>query len=413
MKSSEPNPRRAETYEELIGLIEFCKTGKLFEVQDWIRAGKPVNLPSSFKKKAWQRSPLRMAMDCGFHSLVKVLLEGGALIDEPDYSPLEQAVLKRRLDLVDLLVKNGAEISSVDMETVFEAWNPGIVNYFIAHGADVETGHPLARALCSKIRPALGLLKRYKERFPSFQEQANIALRHHCWEGSVKWVALMLWAGADPYAKGPSSPWDEPDPEEDNNALELAALLGHSDIFKLKGLRLDPRRPEAEALLLLACHPEKADILGILLDKGFSPKEQEDRGSSLIEAILSGMCWDRDFNPLSDHKRQRKNLDKYFCREKIKMLHILVRHGARWEPRDRRAIDFARSCLLKMTPDYTAEFIWIMTGYKACSVEALEQLLRPPSIRSLVSCHLPRIREMIEAFKKSSMSRGNLSRDWK
>lgn len=122
----------------------------------------------------------------------------------------------------------------------------------------------------------------------------------------------------------------------------------------------------------------------------------------MIEAILSGMSWDYDFNPLSDYRRQRKNLDKYFCREKIKRLHMLVRHGGRWEPRDRRAIDFARNCLLKMTPDYTLEFIWIITGYNACSIESIEQLLRTPSIRSLVSNHLSRIGDMMGSFKRSS-----------
>jgi len=239
----------------------------------------------------------------------------------------------------------------VDVGTVFENWSPEMVEYFIENGADLETGNPLAWALCAKIRPALGLLMRYKDRYPSFREQANIALRRHCWDGNLKWVSLILWAGADPYSKGPSSPGDEPDPEEDNSALELAAFWGHSDIFKLKGLRLNSRHPESGALLRSACHPEKADILRILLEKGFNPKEQEDRGSSLIEAILSGMSWDREFNPFSGYTRQRKNLDKCFCREKIKMLHMLVRHGARWEPKDRKAIDFARSCLLKMPPD--------------------------------------------------------------
>lgn len=392
----------AGTYDEIKPLVDLCKAGKLFEVQKWVASGNPVNLPLVPEKRGARQSPLHTAMDLGFHSLVEVLLDAGAAVEEPRYSPLEHAVWKRRLDLVKLLVGKGAKISSVDVGTVFENWSSEMVEYFIENGADLETGNPVAWALCAKIRPALGLLMRYKDRYPSFREQANIALRRHCWDGNLKWVSLMLWAGADPYAKGPSSPGDEPDPEEDHNALELAALFGHSDIFWLKRLPLDPRRKGADALLRFACHPEKADILGILLEKGFSPKEQEDRGSSLIEAILSGMSWDWDFNPLSDQKRQRKNLDKYFCREKIKMLHILVRHGARWEPRDRRAIDFARSCLLKMTPDYTLEFIWIMTGYKACSIESIEQLLRTPSIRSLVSSHLPRIGEMLEAFKKSS-----------
>jgi ankyrin repeat protein len=401
MKSLKPVMKQAQTYEELIPLVNLCKTGKLFEAQDWILAGKPINLPVPFKRKGWERSPLQVAMDCGFHSLVKVLLEGGAEIEEPNYLPLQHAVFKRRIDLADLLVKNGAEISSVDMETVFDSWNTDIVEYFIAHGADVETGHPLAHALCSGIRPALGLLKRYKDRYPSFQEQANIALRHHCLKGSVKWTALMLWAGADPYAKGPASPGEDPDPDEDNNALELAAFFGHSDIFKLKILRLDPKRPGADSLLRSACHAEEADILKILLEKGFDPKEREDIGSSLIEATLSGMSWDSDFDPFSYTKRQRKNLDKSHCREKIKMLHMLVRHGAKWEPEKSHGVDFARGCLLKMIPDYTMEFIWIMTGYKACSPKNIEELLRTPSIRSLISNHLPRIAEMMESLGKN------------
>ena len=37
--------RRAETQEEIQPLIELCKAGKLFEVQEWTAAGKAVNSP--------------------------------------------------------------------------------------------------------------------------------------------------------------------------------------------------------------------------------------------------------------------------------------------------------------------------------------------------------------------------------
>ena len=73
--------KRTETYEEIKPLIDLCKAGKLFEVQEWIVTGKPVNPPpsiSGYKKK----SPLEVAMDLGFHSLVQVLLDGGADINE-------------------------------------------------------------------------------------------------------------------------------------------------------------------------------------------------------------------------------------------------------------------------------------------------------------------------------------------
>ena len=34
--------QRAETYEEIKPLIDLCKAGKLFEVQEWIASGKTV-----------------------------------------------------------------------------------------------------------------------------------------------------------------------------------------------------------------------------------------------------------------------------------------------------------------------------------------------------------------------------------
>ena len=139
------------------------------------------------------------------------------------------------------------------------------MEYFIDQGADVETGYPLAGALYWKIRTAPGVFKRHKKRFASFQEQANIALRHHCREGNLKWVSLMLLAGADPFAKGPDSPDEDPDPAEDLYALEYAALYKHFDIFKLKEIQIGPDHPIANELLRNACGAKKADFLLELL----------------------------------------------------------------------------------------------------------------------------------------------------
>jgi len=392
-----------ETYEDIKLLVDLCKAGKLFEVQEWIASGKPVNPPpstSGHKKK----SPLEIAMDLGFHSLVKALLDGGADILEPRYGPLPHALAERRLDLVQLLVEHGADIHSVSMADVFESWQPHIIKWFIEQGADVETDNPLAFALCQRIQTALGIFKTYKDRFPSFQEQANIALRHHCREGNLKWVSLMLWAGADPYTKGPDSWHDDPEPENDQSALELAAGYEHFDIFKLKRIRLDPINPELRGLLLEACHAEKSDFLDKLMEKGFNPAEYENKGSPLIQALLRGMSWYIDYNPWDPWRRDRSpktNLDTDRSREKIKMIHILAKHGAKWLPEDRSEILEARRSLAKMRPDYTVEFIWIMAKYNACKREDLEELLRAPALKSLVSKHAARISELLRSFKSA------------
>jgi hypothetical protein len=47
---------------------------------------------------------------------------------------------------------------------------------------------------CRRSRPELS---------DQLQEQADLALRQFCQEGSVKWVSLLMWAGANPRSRGP------------------------------------------------------------------------------------------------------------------------------------------------------------------------------------------------------------------
>jgi hypothetical protein len=395
--------KRANTYDEIESLVKFCRLGKLFEVQEWVSAGKPVNPPTNLDRRVKKRFPLYVAIEYGFHSLVKVLLDGGTSLEEPGYSPLQHALYKRRLDLVELLVTHGANIHSINMRTVLQYWDPGIVDFFIENGADAETGNPLAYALCQKIRPALGLFKRCENRFPSFKEQANIALRHHCSEGNLKWVSLMLWAGADPYAKGPDSPDRKPDSEGDSSALELAAIFEHFEIFKLKQIRLDPCKPGAIGILQNACYSEKPDLLKKLLESGFNPQSIEDGGSSLIQFLLSRLprSYRSFYSPYP--RLSEENIDNWDSRDKIKMIHLLARHGAKWKPKDHRQINEARRSLLKLRSDYTVEFIWIMSGYGACNREVIEELMRPKTIRTLVSKQEKRVNELMETFQTSKL----------
>lgn len=390
--------KRAQTYEEIKPLIDFCRAGRLFDVQEWISEGKPLETPLPEPKRASRRSPLAIAMDTGFHSLVQVLLEGGATLNDPRYNFLREALRKRRLDLVQLLVAHGADIHSVDINEAFDTWNMDIVEFFIQHGISIEEGNPVAYAFCDRIRTALALYMRYKDRYPSLKEQANIALRYHCREGNMKWVALMLWAGANPYVKGPSDPGCNPDPDEDSCALELASLFGHFDIFKMKNVHLDPNHETAEEMLRNACRNSNSDFLKMLIDRGFNPTSMEDKGLSLIQLLLLTMSY---FGYPYLFSRDDKNIDSSESREKIKMLHMLARKGARWNPADRYDLTSARRSLLKMKPDYTMEFIWIMSEYKACARETIEELMRSSAMRALISNHINRYKELLGAFEKA------------
>jgi hypothetical protein len=248
----------------------------------------------------------------------------------------------------------------------------------------------------SVIRTALGVCKRHKERFPSFQDQLNIALRYHCRGVNLKWVSLLLWAGADPYAKGPESPGEDAYPEEDLCALEYAAIHRHFDIFKLKQIRVTPDQPIAAELLRSACCAEDAGFLVELLEKGFNTAIQSDRGSSLIQLCIRRLPWWSDLGWLG--RGRESDIDSSRSRETLKMIHILAKHGAKWEPVERYEFNDARRALLKMEVDYTVEFVWIMSKYNSCSRASLEQLLKTSTIRKHVADQLPRIKELLNEF---------------
>ena len=56
------------TSEESKGLIALCRAGKLYEVDKWITSGKSIQTPPEIRK-----TPLHIAIDLGFHSLVELL----------------------------------------------------------------------------------------------------------------------------------------------------------------------------------------------------------------------------------------------------------------------------------------------------------------------------------------------------
>jgi hypothetical protein len=67
-------------------------------------------------------------------------------------------------------------------------------------------------------------LELHKDRFPSFREQANIALRHHRVQGKLKCVPFVLLAGADHYASDPYDISGEINVEDESTALMFAAF---------------------------------------------------------------------------------------------------------------------------------------------------------------------------------------------
>lgn len=387
--------------EALAPLFEHCKAGRLFEVQEWIHQGHPINLPTPPKINSKARTPLEVAIERGFYSLVQVLLEGGA-VQEPEgyYSPMNKALRARRMDMVELLVKMGFDPTTVEMNMVFETWDPKIMSFFINRGADIRKGNPFAAAFCNNIRTALGPFRSCRERRPDMVEQANIALRHHCKEGNLKWIALMLWAGADPYKPGVLDPQERMSNDDDGfSALDYAAMNNHFEVFDMKAIRAKEDLSKLAGSILHLMEQQGLVLLRRVLESGINPNDSPKGGCSAFRHAITLMALP---GLVMMHSRsgldETRKIDNHETKNLLKAIHLLAKHGAKWIPEDRTDITYVRRDLLCLAPEYTLEFVWIMAKYKACCKDCTERLLNNPKMNNHMSKHLADVRKLLSSW---------------
>jgi hypothetical protein len=382
---------QAKSLEEIAPLLAMCRAGRFFDVQAWIAAGRPVDLPP--KGKGTQPfSPLIIAIRSGFHSLAEVLLRSGADPRGAGLSgPINQSIKLQRLDLVQLLVAHGADPLAADMQLVWETWKQELIEFFLDRGAEAGGGRSLALALCNRNRIALTVCKRYLERVPSFQEQANIALRYHCKGENLQWVAMLLRAGADPYAEGPDEPRDMRDRRGDS-ALEIAALNGHEKVFRMRQVKLDPERPELIDVAKSAISGAENGILKKIIQSGLRLNDQQEGSCSLYEALFWKLSMDADRYPAKWHDtaNQWYGGDSGTTKRLLQSADILARNGAKWCPAPNE-IDDLRKTLLKLKPLMTMRLVAVLVEHKVCSASCIRRLLDSKKMKKHIAMYARRL----------------------
>jgi hypothetical protein len=155
-------------------LLELCRKGRLYEIDALIAAGRTIELRGKLKK-----SPLDIAVEYGFHSLVALLARNVTDVSFKNRA-LQVAVEKKRLDLVEVLIEHGAEIRSIPLADVLTTWDPKLIRFFLDRGADPVTNSPFAVAFAERVRTALRPFVEYRKAHPPLEkhlaEQADRAL---------------------------------------------------------------------------------------------------------------------------------------------------------------------------------------------------------------------------------------------
>jgi hypothetical protein len=362
--------------EESRELIRLCQTGRLHDVRSWIEAGKSLRTAPEIKKTI-----LSVAVKTGFHSLVELIAPQES--QEAKNQGLADAVRLNRLDLVELLISLGADIKAVPFSDVLLNWHPQIIRFFINHGADLIMDSPFANAFGEKIRTALRPFMECKQRFPdladALQEQADRALRKFAYEGDLKWVSLLTWAGADPRSRGIRLGDENFGTEEDRPEIETTALMEacyQKNLDVLKKLKIDPKHDNLSELLACASTLSSTEIIKYLLGLGTQANDKANGGSSALDRCLGHLAHE-DF----DAVLYKRPVSRWKVQNTMDSLKVLVNHGAFWKPDNPRKMDCLRRDLWRAEPEIALDLLEFFVKTKCCSEETLHELLRTPRIR--------------------------------
>jgi len=361
-------------------LNRLCETGRLYEVEAWIRAGRSLAVPTEVRK-----TPLSVAIFTGFHSLVELLLrhEGSQQVKN---DALRLALQRSRPAFVELAVTHGADVASVPFLDVLLTGDRALVAFFLERGADPITDYPFARAFHQlRAKTTLGSYLDCRRSRPDLaahlQEQADMVLRQFCQEGNLKWVSLLMWAGANPRTRGPAL--DDVDhidnPEWHTTAFQEACASGGVEILK----RLKPTTADdLSGMLERAAFSAHRDILAYLLDLGANPNDRPDGGSSALEACIRHLGWE-DFDRVRYQYGTHYQTPLHKVSKGREAIRLLVEHGAVWKP-EPSTLNHTRRILYRIEPEVTVELIGQLLNHEE-GEHAVRELLRVPRMRQHVA----------------------------
>jgi ankyrin repeat protein len=361
-------------------LIRLCQAGQLYDVEEWIHAGRSLQLPRELKKTA-----LGVAVSTGFHSLVELLLRHEDS-QQVKNDTLRQAVQLRRPELVELAVKYGAEAASVSFLDALMTADRGIVALLLEKGADPVADFPFAYAFHElRAKTTLGTYLDCRRSRPELadqlQQQADMALRQFCHDGNLKWVSLLMWAGADPRSTGPTIEYPD-DPDMFTTALEEASTCGHLEV--LKRLKPDRERDDLANLLQHAAFFAHRDVMAYLFSLGANPNDRPDGGSTALDKCIRHLGWEDLDRVLYGYGPQQT--PAYKVSKTREAIRLLIEHSAVWKP-DGSSLNDVRRTLYKIDPEVTVEFAHLLAVHRACEDDTLRGLLRTDRMQQhIASC---------------------------
>lgn len=371
-----PNP-------EADHVLRLCREGRLFELERWIADGHSIAMPSDYKQ-----SPLRIAIQAGFHSLVELLLRHEASQATKD-EVLATAIRWDQTPIVELALQHGASAKAVPLLDALLQPKADMAILLIDHGADPITDHPFPRAFQTSSHPPLRAFLDCRQKRPELAEQLqthlDMALRQACSDGRGRLTGLLAWAGANSRARGlatedalnPTHSEHVSESELETTAVETACVTG--SLPMLRSFRVSADRDDLSALLRTASYSPKPDITRWLLRQGANPNDKDNGGSTALDHMLQSV--DRPDSYSFWDSRRKLGPDQ--TTRAFATFRALTENGALWRP-DPDNIKRVRRSLRQLTADGAMQYLLALKDRAICEPSTFTELIRTPAMQTIV-----------------------------
>lgn len=374
-------------------LQRLVNTGKLFAVQDWIKEGRAVKPPAPGGRS---KSVLVTAAETGFHSMVEVLLRVGGWTAKELGQALEVARSLKHFEVAAILATQGAAPITLDFEESCENLDLFMMERHLRDGIDPNQGNVFASVLISKkARPLLGFYRQFRSEFPALDDQAALALSYAVQYRQLRWIALLVWAGADPFRP---VPWDSngsfPVAGEDATTAAHRAMWIPDNKETLKALKLTPSPTQAIELLSVTHTPNVQIFRTFLAALPASQINDTPRGSStMLERWVSRSEQRSFFGNVAD-----PNVND----EALRCLELLLDSGAHWNPPPDE-LRYIRRNLLSHHPRYVVQILRLLLYTpKAANLPSLLELCRSNTLLARIEQVDKPLIEEIRSLRKVS-----------
>ncbi len=352
---------------EITDLLDLCHSGRIYDVERWIAAGRPIQGPREPMWQSWSSaSAVTIAIETRQRDLLRLLLCNGYQLNLDQRPALDLALRERRWDTVDLLLEWGAEAARADPDIVLDTYSAELFERFWQAGNDFTREDCLAHYLArtSSNRPLYGWVRRHQDD-PRIQRALARALVQAIWGRRGRAVHLIRWAGADPHLKVPLLEWhrpETPDEEEDLfSGVQMAVEHGQGKLLRF--FKPDPGRDDMEALWGQVEDPDAVDFL-------FAVKPPNDWSPAILHNLHR--IANRWFGDDADRHRR--------CLQRIAAL------GGRLTSADADGFAYLRQQIGRMTQtDVRRWMLWWVSEPTHCAPGLYVELTRTPKMRSILS----------------------------